>query len=305
MPEHGHARAAARSARAAAALRGARPEVVRERWKAEWTWLVGGSRQVRTGGGTESRDVAATRRRLASLPSARRPDVAPPDGLAAHPRPPVGACVTSRGLPSEVIEVLGCSRLVERPVRFVAGQTLHRGHLSAYRVRGGGPHVCLRDGTADLHALGQVFGDPHAELPAARARRAAGARPARSPCSTSAPTSARGGRRSRRACRWRGWSRSSPTPGPRRCCGGPCGPTGARPTGPWSRPARRRRTATVAFRPDGFGLSRMGDGPGSVRVPARDVFTLLDGRRPPEGRHRGRRVGAAGAIRAFASCAAR
>jgi FkbM family methyltransferase len=136
--------------------------------------------------------------------------------------------------------------------------------------------VCLRNGTADLHALGQVFGDPHAELP----QRALDAllslgRPL-AVLDLGANIGAWGAALLARlpVARMVALEPDPETAAVLRCT--------VRANGreaDWTvvEACATAADGTVAFRPAGFGLSRMGDGPGSVTVPARDAFALLEG----------------------------
>jgi FkbM family methyltransferase len=134
----------------------------------------------------------------------------------------------------------------------------------------------LRNGTADLHALGQVFGEPHAELPAPAldALRALG-RPL-TVLDLGANIGAWGAALLARlpvAC----MVALEPDPGTAAVLRGTVRANGREADWTVLQACAAPADGTVAFRPDGFGLSRMGDGPGSVDVPARDVFGLLDG----------------------------
>jgi FkbM family methyltransferase len=134
----------------------------------------------------------------------------------------------------------------------------------------------LRNGTADLHALGQVFGDPHADLPAPAldALRALG-RPL-AVLDLGANIGAWGAAVLARLPVAR-MVALEPDPGTAAVLRATVRANGREADWTVIEACAAPAEGIVAFRPDGFGLSRMGDGPGSVDVPARDVFTLLDG----------------------------
>jgi FkbM family methyltransferase len=134
----------------------------------------------------------------------------------------------------------------------------------------------LRNGTPDLHALGQVFGDPHAELPG-RVREAllSLGRPL-DVLDLGANIGAWGAALIARLPVAR-MVALEPDPGTAAVLRRTVRANGRE--GDWTvvEACAAPAEGTVAFRPERFGLSRMGDGPGSVLVPARDVFTLVDG----------------------------
>lgn len=172
--------------------------------------------------------------------------------------------------------MLAYCRKVERPLRFVAAQALHRGRRSVYRVREGGPAVCLRDGTADIYSLAQVFDDSHAEIPS-RALDALRAldRPI-GVLDLGANIGAWGASLAARVP-VRRMTSFEPDPANAATLRATIRANGRE--ADWSvvQACAAATDGAVSFRAQGSGLSRAGEGPGTIRVAARDVFAALDG----------------------------
>ena len=183
---------------------------------------------------------------------------------------------TSSGPLAEVIAVLAYSGMVERPLRFVAAKLLHRGHPSVYRLRGGGPAVCLRDGTADIYSLAQVFDDAHAEIPgpALDALRAL-ARPV-AVLDLGANIGAWGANLAARVPVGR---MTSFEPDPANAATLRATIRANAREADWTvmQACAAATDGVVSFQAHGSGLSRAGEGAGTIRVAARDAFAALDG----------------------------
>jgi FkbM family methyltransferase len=182
---------------------------------------------------------------------------------------------TSSGPPAEVIAVLAYSRVVQSPLRFVAAQLLHRGRPSVYRIRGAGPAVCVRDGTADIYSLAQVFADAHAELPA---RVVDALRSIDRPIEVldlGGNVGAWGASLAARVPVGRMTS-FEPDPGNAAVLRRTIRANAREATWTVVEACAAPGEGTVSFRAEGSGLSRIGEGPGAIQVAAHDVFPALD-----------------------------
>ncbi len=184
--------------------------------------------------------------------------------------------VTSSGPQAEVIAVLAYSRMVYGPLRFVAAQLLHRGRRSVYRLREGGPAVCLRDGTADIYSLAQVFDDAHAEIPgpALDALRAL-ARPL-AVLELGANIGAWGANLAAHVPVGRMTS-FEPDPANAATLRATIRANGREADWNVVQACAAATDGVVSFRAQGSGLSHAGEGAGTIRVAARDAFAAMDG----------------------------